>query len=118
MSAIKDIALKQFATISKKWQSVSVEKWKDNEGKPIVIYFKPFTLGEKEQLYKRYQKSEMKALVYAIILKAHEKNGDEYKKIWDQFDEPDFMTRYDSDIIIEIGTKLVETTSTEEYEKK
>ena len=37
MSAIKDIALKQFATISKKWQSVTVEKWKDNNGKPIII---------------------------------------------------------------------------------
>ena len=115
---IKDIAVKQLATISKKWQQITVEKWKDKDNKPIILYFKPFTLAEKEQLYKRYQKSEFKAMVYAIIIKAHEKNGDEYKKIWDQFDEPDFMTRYDSDIILEVGSKIVEGTSPEEFEKK
>lgn len=116
--SIKDIAVQQFATISKKWQHITVDKWKDKEGKPITLYFKPFTLGEKEQLYKRYQKSEFKAMVYAIILKSHEKDGDEYKKIWDQFDEPDFMTRYDSDIVLEIGSKIIEGTSPDEYEKK
>lgn len=116
--SIKDIAVQQFATISKKWQQITVDKWKDKEGKAITLYFKPFTLAEKEQLYKRYQKSEFKAMVYAIILKSHEKIGDEYKKIWEPFDEPDFMTRYDSDVILSIGAKIVEGTSPEEFEKK
>jgi len=116
--SIKDIAVQQFATISKKWQQITVDKWKDKEGKAITLYFKPFTLAEKEQLYKRYQKSEFKAMVYAIILKSHEKIGDEYKKIWEPFDEPDFMTRYDSDVILSIGAQIVEGTSPEEFEKK
>ena len=35
--SIKDIAVQQFATISKKWQQITVEKWKDKDNKPIIL---------------------------------------------------------------------------------
>ena len=34
-------------------QSIEVEEWKDEAGNPIVIYWTPITLSEKNKLFKK-----------------------------------------------------------------
>lgn len=89
---------------------IEVPEWGD-EGKPFLIYSTPFTLAEKDKIFKGSQESSLKVLVDCLILKAKDEKGDplftlEHKR--------DLLNSVDPDVIVRIANEMIATASVED----
>lgn len=98
---------------------ITVDQWKNEQGKPLDIYHEPLTLWEREQIEKKSGSSELKMAAHIIIMKAKDRNGDHL------FKEEDFDTLYrgaHSAVVADIAKTILGNQSdvqgiTEEMEK-
>ncbi len=95
-------------------KTVNVAEWGE-EGQPLVIYSKPFTLAEKRNLFKGAKNDDLGVLVDAIMLKSRDKDGN---KIFKLDDKHTLLNNADPEVIARVATEILNTTSLEEAEKK
>ena len=99
---------------SKGINKFEVAEWGE-EGKPLVIYSKPFTLAEKRNLFKGAKNDDLSVLVDAIVLKAKDAEGN---KIFKLDDKKVLLNNADPDVIARVATDMLNSLSYEDAEKK
>ena len=93
---------------------IEVAEWGE-EGKPLIIYCSPFTLGEKRNLFKGAKNDDLGVLVDAIVLKAKDGEGN---KIFKLDDKLTLLNNADANVIARVSTEMLNGVSYEEAEKK
>ena len=99
---------------SKGIKKIEVAEWGE-EGKPLEIFSKPFTLAEKRNLFKGAKNDDLSVLVDAIVLKAKDGEGN---KIFKLDDKKTLLNNADPDVIATVATQMLNSTTPEEAEKK
>jgi hypothetical protein len=95
-------------------KKIEVAEWGE-EGKPLIIYCSPFTLGEKRNLFKGAKNDDLGVLVDAIVLKAKDGEGN---KIFKLDDKLTLLNNADANVIAKVATEMLSGISYEEAEKK
>ena len=95
-------------------KKIEVAEWGE-EGKPLVIYCTPFSLGEKRNLFKGARNDDIGVLVDAIVLKAKDGDGN---KIFKLDDKLTLLNNADPNVIARVATEMLNSISYEEAEKK
>ena len=96
-------------------QSISVPEWKDDDGKPTVIYWNPITLAEKNKLLKTTGNlNDVSLLADILIMKSLDKDGN---KLFTLEDKLALMHKVDSDILSKIATAMVQAINPEQVKK-
>ena len=95
-------------------KKIEVAEWGE-EGKPLIIYCSPFTLGEKRNLFKGARNDDLGVLVDAIVLKAKDAEGN---KIFKLDDKLTLLNNADANVIARVSTEMLNGISYEEAEKK
>ena len=96
-------------------QSIEVPEWKDEDGKPTVIYWNPITLSEKNKLFKKSDNmSDVSILADILIMKALDKNGN---KVFTLEDKIPLMHKVDSDVLSKVASAMVQAINPEEVKK-
>ena len=112
MSVI-DIAKSHFENLGT--QSIEVPEWKDEDGKPTIIYWNPITLSEKNKLFKKSDNmSDVSILADIVLMKALDKNGN---KVFTLEDKLALMHKVDSDVLSKVATAMVQAINPEEVKK-
>jgi hypothetical protein len=97
-------------------QSIEVPEWKDEHGKPSVIYWNPITLSEKNKLLKKSDTlNDVSLLADVLIMKALDKDGN---KVFTLEDKLVLMHKTDPDVLTKIATLMVQAPTPEELKKK
>ena len=94
-------------------KTLNVPEWGDDEG-PLVIYTKPLTLQESKRLYKMANNSDLEVMVYAIITKALDKEGN---KIFTVADKDALMNKADINVLAEVAGNILGSMTPEDAEK-
>jgi len=96
-------------------QSIEVPEWKDEHGKPSIIYWNPINLHEKNILFKKSgNMSEVSILADILVMKALDKDGN---KIFKPEDKLVLMHKVDSDVLSKVATSMVQAIHPEEVKK-
>ena len=95
-------------------KKIEVAEWGE-EGKPLIIYCSPFTLGEKRNLFKGAKNDDLGVLVDAIVLKAKDSEGNKLFKLDDKLT---LLNNADANVIAKVATEMLSGVSYEEAEKK
>jgi hypothetical protein len=95
-------------------KKIEVAEWGE-EGKPLIIYCTPFTLGEKRGLFKNAKNEDLGVLVDAIVLKAKDADGN---KIFKLDDKLTLLNNADANVIARVSTEMLNGVSYEDAEKK
>ena len=96
-------------------QHIEVEEWKDEAGKPSVIYWNPMNLSEKNKLFKKSDNlNDVSILADILVMKALDKDG---KKLFKPEDKVALMYKVDSDILSRISTAMVSAITPDEVKK-
>ena len=96
-------------------QSIEVPEWKDDDGKPTVIYWNPITLAEKNRLLKKSDSlNDVSLLADILIMKALDKDG---KMMFSLEDTIPLMHKTDADVLATIANKMVAAISPLEVKK-
>lgn len=95
-------------------KKIEVAEWGE-EGKALIIYSKPFSLGEKRNLFKGARQDDLGVLVDAIVLKAKDSEGN---KIFKLDDKKTLLNNADPEVIARVATEMLNTIPYEEAEKK
>jgi hypothetical protein len=112
MSVI-DIAKSHFENIGV--QSMEVSEWKDENGKPVTLYWNPITLLEKNRLLKKSDNlNDIAILADVLVMKALDKDG---KKIFKLEDKQTLMEKADPNILQRIAQKMVLVPSIDDLKK-
>ena len=112
MSVI-DIAKSHFESLG--IQSIEVPEWKDEHGKPTILYWNPINLSEKNILFKKSDNlSDVSILADILVMKALDKDGN---KIFKPEDKIALMYKVDSDVVAKISNAMVQNITPEEVKK-
>jgi hypothetical protein len=96
-------------------QSIEVPEWKDDDGKPTIVYWNPVTLSEKNKLFKKSDNlSDVSILADILIMKALDKDGN---KAFTLEDKIVLMHKVDSDVLSRLATAMVQAISVDEVKK-
>lgn len=110
--AVIDRVKAQFESLGVK--KIEVAEWGE-EGKPLIIYCSPFTLGEKRNLFKGARNDDLGVLVDAIVLKAKDGDGN---KIFKLDDKLTLLNNADANVIVRVATDMLSSVSYDDAEKK
>jgi hypothetical protein len=96
-------------------QSLEIPEWKDDNGKPTIIYWKPINLYEKNIVFKKSENlSDVGVLADLVILKALDKDNN---KIFSGEDRLPLMYKVDSDIISRLANAMLKVITPDEVKK-
>ena len=96
-------------------QSIEVPEWKDEDGKPTVLFWNPINLFEKNKLFKKSDNmTDVSILADIVVMKSLDKDG---KKIFKLEDKMDLLTKVDSDVLSRIATAMIQVVSPDEVKK-
>ena len=96
-------------------QSIEIEEWKDDDGKPTIVYWNPITLLEKNRLLKKSDNlNDIAILADVLVMKALDKDG---KKIFKLEDKQTLMENADPNILQRIAQKMVLVPSIDDLKK-
>ena len=96
-------------------QSIEVPEWKDEDGKPTVLFWSPINLYEKNKLFKKSDNmTDVSILADIVVMKSLDKDG---KKIFKLEDKMDLLTKVDSDVLSRIATAMIQVVSPDEVKK-
>ena len=96
-------------------QSIEVPEWKDEDGKPTVLFWNPINLYEKNKLFKKSDNmTDGSILADIVVMKSLDKDG---KKIFKLEDKMDLLTKVDSDVLSRIATAMIQVVSPDEVKK-
>jgi hypothetical protein len=112
MSVI-DIAKSHFESLG--IQSIEVPEWKDDDGKPVIVYWNPITLSEKNKLFRKSDNMlDASILADIVVMKAIDKEGN---KLFKAEDKLVLMHKVDSDVLSKVATSMVQAIHPEEVKK-
>lgn len=80
----------------------------------LVIYADPFTLKEKNKLFKMSRDNDLAMMAYTLIMKAKNETGD---ALFTLADKQDLMTKADPDLLSNVATKILRVDEDEDWEK-
>lgn len=106
--SVLDTAKAHFS--AQEMRCIEVPEWGE-ENAPLLIFSKPFTLAEKQRLYKNAKDSELEVLVYTLILKALDSEGN---KLFSLEDKHVLMHKVDPDVLTRVATDIHQTSSVED----
>lgn len=89
---------------------IEVPEWGEEDA-PLVIFAKPFTLAEKQKLYKHAKNNELEVLVYTLILKALDSEGN---KLFGLDDKHVLMHQVDPEVLTRVATEIHQTVSVQD----
>jgi hypothetical protein len=112
MSNVIDRVKAQFESLGIK--KIEVAEWGE-EGKPLIVYSTPITLGEKRNLFRGAKNDDLGVLIDVIVLKAKDEEGN---KIFKLDDKQTLLNNADADVIGRVASAILNSTSYEEAEKK
>lgn len=98
-------------------RSISIPEWKDGDGNPTVLYWKPFSLDEQKKLRAARDAAEDDAIdgsLRILIAKATDAEG---KKVFDIGDRPELRASVDALIVDRILDAMMSTASLEDAVK-
>ena len=95
-------------------KTIEVAEWGE-EGKPLMIYCKPFTMAEKRNLFKGARNDDLGVLVDVLHLKALDADGN---KIFKLEDKKTLLMSADPEIIARVSTEMLSGESFEDVVKK
>ena len=97
-------------------QSLEVPEWKDDDGKPTVLYWNPITLSEKNKILKKTDTlNDVSLLADVLIMKALDKDGNKVFKVEDKLA---LMHKTDPDVLTRVATIMVQAPSVDGLKKK
>jgi len=112
MSVI-DIAKSHFESLG--IQSIEVPEWKDDDGKPIIVYWNPITLSEKNKLFRKSDNMlDASILADIVVMKSLDKDGN---KVFKPEDKLALMYKVDSDVLSRISTAMVQAITPDQVKK-
>mgnify|MGYP003110302737 CR=1 FL=1 len=94
--------------------SFEVAEWGDENG-PMVIYCKPLTLQESKKLYAMSNNIDLEVMLYSIITKALDADGN---KLFTIADKDKLLNNADVSVLAEVSAKILGTTNQEEASLK
>ena len=90
---------------------IEVPEWGDENG-PLIIYSEPCTLADKGKIKTRADRDgEINALVYILILKAQDAQGE---KLFTIEDKQALKTKVDPDVLSRVVSQLMRAQSVSE----
>lgn len=96
-------------------QSMEVPEWCLEEGKPLIIYWKPITLAEKQRLQTVGETEGWLArLADCLIIKALDADG---KKLFTLADKHSLRYSVDPDVIARVVLRMMESPGVQEMGK-
>jgi len=95
-------------------KKIEVPEWGE-EGKPLIIYSKPFTMAEKRNLFKGARNDDLSVLVDVLHLKALDQDGNKLFKI---DDKKVLLNKCDPDVLSRVASEMLASDTYEEAEKK
>lgn len=87
---------------------VTVPEWADENGDPTIIYSTPFTMKERQTLYKFADGDDLEFMIRLVIMKALDSDG---KKLFDLTDKKTFENSVDPNVIMRIAAQMSKTPS-------
>ena len=88
---------------SQEIKKIEVSEWGTDE-KPLEIFTKPLTLQESKKLYRMANSSDLEFMVYAIITKSLDADGE---KIFTLADKEKLMNKADVAVISKVATEIL-----------
>ena len=95
-------------------KKIEVKEW-GTEDQPLEIFTKPLTLQESKKLYRMANSSDLEVMVYAIITKSLDADGE---KIFTLADKEKLMNKADVAVISKVATEILGAVSPEEAQEK
>jgi len=93
---------------------VEVPEWGD-EGAPLVVYFSPLTLAEKQLIVNRSQaEGSVAAQAHVLVLKARHADG---RPMFDLEDKRALLTQCDPMVVERVASAIVSNAGEKEAEK-
>lgn len=92
---------------------IKVPEWADENGDATVLYSKPFTMKERQTLYKFADGDDLEFMIRLVIMKALDSDGN---KLFDLTNKKDFENTVDPNVIMRIAGQMTVTPSIEEIE--
>jgi len=102
MGAI-DQAVSHFKNLNDDPKVIEVEEWGE-DGKPLLIYYTPFTIGERRKLLKNSQGDEMLIGIYTLIMKALDGSGE---NIFTLEHKKRLLDHVDSDVVARVAAEIL-----------
>ena len=104
-----DVITNHFA--AQETKRIEVPEWADTEGKPLVILADPLTVAEKGKFFKMAKDDDLSLLVYALIFKAKDVEGN---KMFTLADKKALMEKSDPDVVARVANEIMKSKTTEE----
>lgn len=98
-------------------RSIAIPEWPDEDGKPTVIYWSPFTIDEQNKLRAMRDAGNDDAvdgMLRVLITKAQGENG---VRLFDIGDRPEMRNSVDALVLDRIIEALMSTDTVEQAEK-
>jgi hypothetical protein len=89
---------------SQETKIIEVAEWGDEDGNPLIIHAEPMTLAEKNKLYKMARNDDLSLMVYCLIMKAKDTEGN---KLFTLNDKKALMEKADSDVVARIAATIL-----------
>ena len=85
--------------------AIPVPEWGGTDAEPLVLYFKPSTLKEQDELYKYIQTGSLESLAELLIVRARDIDGNKLFKRAHKFT---LMNKVDPAVLSRISIELAE----------
>ena len=99
---------------SKGQKLIEVPEWGDSE-QPMKIFCEPITLFDMKKFMKLAKDDEVEMLVYVLIYKALDENGDKYFTIEHK---QKLLNDVDSSVLVRVATEIMGNISQGDMQKK
>ena len=95
-------------------KKIEVKEWGTDE-EPLEIFTKPLTLQESKKLYKMANGGDLEVMVYAIITKSLDADGN---KLFTLADKETLMTKADVEVLSNVATQILGSVTSEQAQEK
>ena len=90
---------------------IEVPEWGEEEGKPLMIYYKPMTLEQQDTIFKHVNAGSLKSLAQVLITRARHEDG---RKMFKQAHMFVLMKQVDPRVVERITTEMAGEELTDE----
>ena len=95
-------------------KKIEVKEW-GIEDQPLEIFTKPLTLQESKKLYKMANGGDLEVMVYAIITKSLDAEGN---KLFTLADKDSLMNKADVEVLSNVATEILGSVTSEKAQEK
>ena len=99
---------------SQEIKKIEVKEW-GIEDQPLEIFTKPLTLQESKKLYKMANGGDLEVMVYAIITKSLDADGN---KLFTLSDKESLMTKADVEVLSNVASEILGSVTSETAQEK